>query len=53
MKNVSFFHLHVWTNIQGYIAGNPLTDGARFDGNARIPFLHGMGIIPDELYEVT
>lgn len=40
-------------NLKGYIAGNPLTDATRFDDNARIPFLHGMGIIPDELYEVA
>ncbi|XP_003572138.1 serine carboxypeptidase-like 10 [Brachypodium distachyon] len=37
-------------NLKGVIAGNPLTD-IRLDDNGRLPFLHGMGIIPDELYE--
>lgn len=36
---------------QGYIAGNPLTD-EQFDTDGRIPFLHGMGLVSDELYEV-
>ncbi|KAM0835634.1 hypothetical protein ACQ4PT_062809 [Festuca glaucescens] len=37
---------------QGVIAGNPLTD-VKLDFNSRVPFLHGMGIIPDELYEAA
>ncbi|CAM0910972.1 unnamed protein product [Alopecurus aequalis] len=39
-------------NLKGVIAGNPLTDTTT-DVNARVPFLHGMGIIPDELYEAA
>ncbi|KAF0892344.1 hypothetical protein E2562_015427 [Oryza meyeriana var. granulata] len=39
-------------NLKGYIAGNPLTD-APHDHNSRFPFLHGMGIIDDELYEIA
>ncbi|KAM0912500.1 hypothetical protein ACQ4PT_012759 [Festuca glaucescens] len=39
-------------NLKGVIAGNPLTD-VMLDFNAPVPYLHGMGIIPDELYEVT
>ncbi|XP_014755513.1 serine carboxypeptidase-like 6 isoform X2 [Brachypodium distachyon] len=37
-------------NLKGVIAGNPVTD-IRLDDNGQLPFLHGMGIIPDELYE--
>ena len=36
---------------QGYLAGNPLTSYA--DSNFSILFSHGMGIISDELYEVS
>uniref|UniRef100_A0A0D9W2B8 Serine carboxypeptidase-like 18 n=1 Tax=Leersia perrieri TaxID=77586 RepID=A0A0D9W2B8_9ORYZ len=39
-------------NLKGYIAGNPLTDIPN-DDNSRFPFLHGMGIIADELYEAA
>ncbi|VAI10658.1 unnamed protein product [Triticum turgidum subsp. durum] len=39
-------------NLKGVIAGNPLTDNTT-TFNARVPFLHGMGIIPDELYEAA
>ncbi|XP_065881157.1 serine carboxypeptidase-like 2 isoform X2 [Euphorbia lathyris] len=37
-------------NLKGYIIGNPVTD-INFDGNAQIPFAHGMGLISDELYQ--
>ncbi|CAN8259629.1 unnamed protein product [Cochlearia groenlandica] len=37
-------------NLQGFLLGNPLTDG-KLDGNSRIPFAHGMALISDELYE--
>ncbi|MED6112903.1 hypothetical protein PIB30_066027 [Stylosanthes scabra] len=35
-------------NLQGYILGNPLTSG--LENNDRIPYVHGMGLISDELY---
>ncbi|XP_059660020.1 serine carboxypeptidase-like 20 [Cornus florida] len=37
-------------NLKGYMVGNGVTDEV-IDGNALIPFVHGMGLIPDELYE--
>ncbi|RYR26515.1 hypothetical protein Ahy_B02g060765 isoform A [Arachis hypogaea] len=37
-------------NLQGYILGNPLTSG--LEENDRIPYVHGMGLISDELYWV-
>lgn len=37
--------------IQGYLVGNGVTDD-KFDGNALVPFAHGMGLISDDLYEV-
>lgn len=37
---------------QGYVCGNPVTD-RQFDTDGVVPFLHGMGLIPYELYEVT
>ena len=42
--------LHLW--LQGYILGNPIT---KVSGilNYRVPFAYGMGLISDELYEVT
>lgn len=40
-------------NFKGYMVGNGVTDDV-FDGNALVPFAHGMGLISDELYqEVT
>ncbi|KAJ4819559.1 serine carboxypeptidase-like 1 [Rhynchospora pubera] len=39
-------------NLKGYSAGNPLTDH-NFDRDGTIPFLHGMALISDELYELT
>ncbi|XP_028789723.1 serine carboxypeptidase-like 11 [Neltuma alba] len=38
-----------WINIQGYVLGNALTTNTETE-NYMIPFLHGMGIISDELY---
>ena len=32
--------------------GNGVTDEA-FDGDALVPFVHGMGLISDQLYDVT
>ncbi|XP_031100495.1 serine carboxypeptidase 1-like [Ipomoea triloba] len=37
-------------NFKGYIVGNGVTDD-EFDGNALVPFVHGMGLISDTLYE--
>ncbi|KAL1217994.1 Serine carboxypeptidase-like 21 [Cardamine amara subsp. amara] len=39
-------------NFKGYLVGNGVTDPV-FDGNALIPFTHGMGLISDELYAET
>ncbi|KAL5988279.1 hypothetical protein ACLOJK_036042 [Asimina triloba] len=39
-------------NLKGYLVGNPGTD-YRFDGNYRVPYLHGMAIISDELYQAA
>jgi serine carboxypeptidase-like clade 1 len=38
-------------HFQGYVVGNPVT-GEAFDDELRVPYLHGMGIISDQLYEV-
>ncbi|CAN4101160.1 unnamed protein product [Withania somnifera] len=37
-------------NFKGYMVGNAVTDEV-IDGNALVPFQHGMGLISDELYE--
>ncbi|KAG4120534.1 hypothetical protein ERO13_D11G149200v2 [Gossypium hirsutum] len=37
-------------NFKGYLVGNGVADD-EFDGNALVPFAHGMGLISDELYE--
>ncbi|KAK9141131.1 hypothetical protein Scep_010812 [Stephania cephalantha] len=37
-------------NLKGYMVGNGVTD-PEFDGNALVPFAHGMGLISDDLYE--
>ncbi|EPS59476.1 hypothetical protein M569_15331, partial [Genlisea aurea] len=37
-------------NLKGYIMGNGLT--FKGEENYRVPFAHGLGIIPDELYAV-
>lgn len=37
-------------NFKGYIVGNGVTDDT-FDGNALVPFAHGMGLISDDLFE--
>lgn len=40
------FHL-----IQGYMVGNGCTD-EEFDGDALVPFAHGMGLISNDLFQV-
>ncbi|KAL5975387.1 hypothetical protein ACLOJK_019709 [Asimina triloba] len=37
-------------NFKGYIVGNGVTDPV-FDGNALVPFAHGMGLISDDLFK--
>ncbi|KAA8543574.1 hypothetical protein F0562_021680 [Nyssa sinensis] len=37
-------------NLKGYMVGNGVTD-EEFDGNALVPFAHGMGLISDDLFE--
>jgi len=37
-------------NLKGYLVGNPAT-GESIDQESRVPFLRGMGIISDQLYE--
>nr|CAB3459645.1 unnamed protein product [Digitaria exilis] len=37
-------------NFKGYIVGNGVCDTA-FDGNALVPFAHGMGLISDDMYK--
>ncbi|KAL5134145.1 Serine carboxypeptidase 1 [Glycine soja] len=36
--------------LKGYMVGNGVTD-EQIDGNALVPFVHGMRLIPDELFE--
>ncbi|XP_066360271.1 serine carboxypeptidase 1-like [Miscanthus floridulus] len=37
-------------NFKGYMVGNGVCDSA-FDGNALVPFAHGMGLISDDIYK--
>ncbi|KAL6906295.1 hypothetical protein ACP4OV_003896 [Aristida adscensionis] len=37
-------------NLKGYLVGNPVTDHS-FDNPSKIPFVHGMGLISNEMYE--
>ncbi|XP_023549196.1 serine carboxypeptidase-like 20 [Cucurbita pepo subsp. pepo] len=37
-------------NFKGYLVGNGVADDV-FDGNALVPFAHGMGLISDELFQ--
>uniref|UniRef100_A0ACD6ALT8 Uncharacterized protein n=1 Tax=Avena sativa TaxID=4498 RepID=A0ACD6ALT8_AVESA len=39
-------------NLHGYLVGNPATDD-RYDDWGKVPFLHGMGLISDELYQAA
>ena len=45
------FHFSRRRSQKGYLVGNPGT-GESIDFESRVPFLHGMGIISDQLYEV-
>ncbi|RZC63411.1 hypothetical protein C5167_025157 [Papaver somniferum] len=46
------FHIsgESYAGIYGYMIGNAATDW-EFDGNSLVPFAHGMGLIPDVLFE--
>ncbi|CAL4903752.1 unnamed protein product [Urochloa decumbens] len=39
-------------NFKGYMVGNGVCD-TKFDGNALVPFAHGMGLISDDMYKET
>ncbi|OIW07614.1 hypothetical protein TanjilG_16595 [Lupinus angustifolius] len=39
-------------NFKGYLIGNAVTDEI-FDGNALVPFTHGMGLISDQIFEAV
>lgn len=39
-------------NLKGYLVGNGVSDDL-YDGNALVPFAHGMGLISDELFEAV
>lgn len=38
--------------MQGYLVGNGVCD-SQFDGNALVPFAHGMGLISDIMFKVS
>ncbi|KAL8139060.1 hypothetical protein V2J09_005061 [Rumex salicifolius] len=42
--------LKPFINFKGYMVGNGCTDD-KYDGNALVPFVHGMGLISDALYK--
>ncbi|KAI4989095.1 hypothetical protein ZWY2020_036412 [Hordeum vulgare] len=39
-------------NLKGYLVGNAATDD-KHDSGGKVPFMHGMGLISDELYEAA
>ncbi|XP_010527286.1 PREDICTED: serine carboxypeptidase-like 20 isoform X2 [Tarenaya hassleriana] len=39
-------------NFKGYLIGNGVAD-QDYDGNALVPFAHGMGLIPDKLFKTV
>ncbi|KAJ3672802.1 hypothetical protein LUZ60_006176 [Juncus effusus] len=41
-----------FVNLKGYLVGNPST-GEKIDQNSRVPYAHGVGIISDEIFEMT
>ncbi|CAL4924087.1 unnamed protein product [Urochloa decumbens] len=43
---------HPKLNLAGYLVGNAGTDD-RYDTGGKVPFMHGMGLISDELYEAA
>lgn len=47
---IRFKQKHIWIK-KGYMVGNAVTDPI-FDENAFIPFVHGMGLISDQMFKV-
>nr|CAB3479938.1 unnamed protein product [Digitaria exilis] len=39
-------------NLKGYLVGNPGTDD-RYEKGGKVPFMHGMGLISEEMYEAV
>uniref|UniRef100_A0A0D3HAE6 Uncharacterized protein n=1 Tax=Oryza barthii TaxID=65489 RepID=A0A0D3HAE6_9ORYZ len=39
-------------NLKGYLVGNAATD-VKYDSGGKVPFMHGMGLISDEMYEAA
>uniref|UniRef100_J3N0G3 Uncharacterized protein n=1 Tax=Oryza brachyantha TaxID=4533 RepID=J3N0G3_ORYBR len=39
-------------NLKGYLVGNAATD-IKYDDGGKVPFMHGMGLISDEMYEAA
>uniref|UniRef100_A0A0E0M4W4 Uncharacterized protein n=1 Tax=Oryza punctata TaxID=4537 RepID=A0A0E0M4W4_ORYPU len=39
-------------NLKGYLVGNAGTDN-KYDTGGKVPFMHGMGLISDEMYEAA
>uniref|UniRef100_A0A0D9XH65 Uncharacterized protein n=1 Tax=Leersia perrieri TaxID=77586 RepID=A0A0D9XH65_9ORYZ len=39
-------------NLKGYLVGNAATD-IKYDSGGKVPFMHGMGLISDEMYEAA
>ncbi|KAL5988268.1 hypothetical protein ACLOJK_036031 [Asimina triloba] len=39
------------TSRHGYLVGNPVLTDKKYDSGSVVPFVHGMGLISDELYE--
>ncbi|KAF0930328.1 hypothetical protein E2562_031990 [Oryza meyeriana var. granulata] len=39
-------------NLKGYLVGNAATD-LKYDDGGKVPFMHGMGLISDEMYEAA
>jgi serine carboxypeptidase-like clade 1 len=39
-------------NLKGYLVGNAATDD-KYDTGGKVPFMHGMGLISDELYDAA
>uniref|UniRef100_A0ACD5WDR7 Uncharacterized protein n=1 Tax=Avena sativa TaxID=4498 RepID=A0ACD5WDR7_AVESA len=45
-------HPEAGLNLKGYLVGNAGTDD-KYDTSGKVPFMHGMGLISDELYEAA